>query len=181
MFDANRHKLRIRVWPELHYEDPVWMATFTGHFSTWTGEPTQAQTLLWPAIYSYRVISNNIVRISDPKNAQTNLSCSLPPSQWILPGSEWLTFLPAPHSDRVFRLHPHREQQLSRGAEVDVAHPLGVRAAQDGQRLFTHGVPHVDGGSGAWSTEKTTIVWSSIQGNSMEQSRAIDWLYYSTG
>lgn len=55
------------------------------------------------------------------------------------------TFLPPPHCDGMFRLHPHRQQQLPRRAEVDVADTFGVRAAEDGQRLLRHGVPHMDG------------------------------------
>ena len=55
--------------------------------------------------------------------------------------------MPAPHSDGVFRVHSHRQQQLPRGAEIHVADAFSVRRAEDGQRLFTHGVPHVDGGS----------------------------------
>lgn len=56
-----------------------------------------------------------------------------------------LTFLPPPHADDVLGLHPDGQQQLPRGAKVDVAHTFGVGAAQDGQRLLAHGVPHVDG------------------------------------
>lgn len=55
------------------------------------------------------------------------------------------TFLPPPHCDGVFRLHPHRQQQLPCSAEVNVANAFSVRTPQDGQCLLGHGVPHVDG------------------------------------
>lgn len=59
------------------------------------------------------------------------------------------TFLPTPHGDGVFRLHPHRQQQLPGGAEAEVAHGSGVRTAQHRQRLLAHGVPDMDGRCGA--------------------------------
>lgn len=55
------------------------------------------------------------------------------------------TFLPPPHCDGVFRLHPHRQQQLPCSAEVNVADAFSMRTSQDGQCLLGHGVPHVDG------------------------------------
>lgn len=71
------------------------------------------------------------------------------------------TFLPAPHGDGVFRLHSYRQQQLPRGAEVNVADASAVRTAEDGQSLFTHGVPHVDGRCGACRVGEDTK-WGSL-------------------
>lgn len=57
------------------------------------------------------------------------------------------TFLPPPHCDGVISFHSNRQQKLSRGAEVDIANPFSMGAAKDGQSLFGHGVPHMDGWS----------------------------------
>lgn len=66
------------------------------------------------------------------------------------------TFLPSPHSDGVLRIHSHRQQEFSCGAEVDVSESFGVRAAQHRERLFTHGVPHVNGRRQAYRNTDTS-------------------------
>ncbi|CAK6981647.1 Hypothetical predicted protein [Scomber scombrus] len=37
VFDSHRHELGVRVWPELHHEDPVGVSGFTAHFGPCSG------------------------------------------------------------------------------------------------------------------------------------------------
>lgn len=59
------------------------------------------------------------------------------------------TFLPPPHCYSVFRLNSDRQQQLSCSAEVDITDTFSMGTAKDGQSLFGHSIPHMDGWSKA--------------------------------